>query len=63
MPAYLHSSATQGTIQGRLAQPSVRPMAMPGAANRGAALPTLTLNRFAAHSAPVLHRPPPTFGV
>jgi hypothetical protein len=38
-------------------------MAMPGAANRGAALPTLTLNRFAAHSAPVLHRPPPTFGV
>ena len=31
--------------------------------HRGATLASLTLNRFAAHRAPVLHRPPPTFGV
>jgi len=34
-----------------------------GVASRGATLLTLTLSCFAAHRAPVLHRPPPTFGV
>ena len=63
MAACLHSSATQGTIQGRLSQPPVRSTTTSDAAHRGATLLTLTLNRFAAHRAPVLHRPPPTFGV
>jgi len=34
-----------------------------GVASRGATLLTLTLSRFAAHRAHVLHRPPPIFGV
>jgi hypothetical protein len=34
-----------------------------GVADRGATLLTLTLSRFAAHRAPVLHRPPSIFGV
>jgi len=33
-----------------------------GVARRGAILLTLISSRFAAHRAPVLHRPAPTFG-